>query len=82
MNSLGLSVTSLQQLLATQSLVTNAGSIRVGSEYIRIKPTGTVSSVDDLRNLTVGRNGDQLVYLSDVQPQVRLRRPTQPHLSL
>lgn len=66
MNSLGLSVTDLQGLLSTQSLVTNAGSIRVGSEYIRIKPTGTVSSIDDIRNLTVGRNGDQLVYLSDV----------------
>lgn len=66
MNALGLSVTSLQQLLSTQSLVTNAGSIRVGTEYIRIQPTGTVSSLDDLRNLTVGRNGTQLIYLADI----------------
>jgi len=66
MNALGLSVSSLQGLLSTQNLVTNAGSIRVGTEYIRIEPTGTVSSIEDLRNLTVGRNGNQLVYLSDI----------------
>ena len=66
MKSLGLSITSLQGLLQTQNLVSNAGKIRVGSEYIRISSTGTVSSIDALKNLTVGRNGDQLVYLSDI----------------
>ncbi|PID46569.1 MAG: MFS transporter [Proteobacteria bacterium] len=66
MNALGLSATSLQALLSTQSLVTNAGNMRVGSEYIRIEPTGTVSSIDDVRNLVVGRNGNQLVYLTDI----------------
>jgi len=66
MNALGLSATSLQSLLSTQSLVTNAGNIRVGTEYIRIKPTGTVSNINDIRNLVVGRNGNQLVYLTDI----------------
>ena len=66
MNSLGLSVSNLQSLLSTQNLVTNAGNLRVGTEYIRIQPTGTVSSIDDLRNLTVGRNGNQLVHLTDI----------------
>ena len=66
MASLDLSVSSLQALLQTQNLVSNAGNIRVGSEYIRISSTGTVSTVDALKNLTVGRNGDQLVYLADI----------------
>ncbi len=66
MASLDLSVTSLQGLLQTQNLVSNAGNIRIGTEYIRISSTGTVSTVESLKNLTVGRNGDQLVYLSDI----------------
>lgn len=66
MNALGLSATGLQSLLSTQSLVTNAGNIRVGTEYIRIQPTGTVSNINDIRNLVVGRNGNQLVYLTDI----------------
>lgn len=66
MKSLGLSVTSLQGLLQTQNLVNDAGKVRVGSEYIRISSTGTVSSIDALKNLTVGRNNNQLIYLSDI----------------
>ncbi|WP_299877057.1 efflux RND transporter permease subunit [uncultured Cocleimonas sp.] len=66
MTALGLNITSLQGLLQTQNLVSNAGKIKIGSEYVRISSTGTVSSIEAMKNLTVGRNGDQLVYLSDI----------------
>lgn len=66
MTSLGLSVQVLQGLLQTQNLVSNAGNIRIASEYIRISSTGTVSSIDALQNLTVGRSGGQLIHLSDI----------------
>lgn len=66
MKSLGLAVQDLQALLQTQNLVSNAGNIRIGTEYIRISSTGTISSVEALRDLTVGRNGEQLIYLADV----------------
>lgn len=66
MKSLGLSVSSLQSLLQTQNLVSNAGNIRVGSEYIRISSTGTISSIEALKNLSIGQSGDQLIYLSDI----------------
>lgn len=66
MTSLGLSVQTLQSLLQTQNLVSNAGNILIGSEYIRISSTGTISSIEALKNLTVGRSGAQLIYLSDI----------------
>ena len=40
LSSHNLSVTALQSLLQNQNLVSNAGNIKVGSEYIRISSTG------------------------------------------
>ncbi|WP_319410297.1 efflux RND transporter permease subunit [uncultured Cohaesibacter sp.] len=61
-----LSITSLQSLLQNQNVVTNAGSIKVGSEYIRISSTGDYSNVDQMKDILLGQTGDDVVYLSDV----------------
>ncbi|OOF20726.1 MFS transporter [Salinivibrio sp. IB574] len=67
LSSLGISPNTLFNLLATQNLVSNAGAVRVGDEYIRIHPTGEFSSVDELGNLILTEAGSQgLIYLRDV----------------
>jgi len=66
LTSLNMSITALQQLLQNQNIVTDAGRIRVGSEYIRLSSTGTYDSVDQLGNLMLGQANGQIIYLSDV----------------
>nr|WP_321457441.1 efflux RND transporter permease subunit [uncultured Cohaesibacter sp.] len=61
-----LSIASLQSLLQNQNVVTNAGNIKVGSEYIRISSTGDYSNVDQIKDVLLGQTGDDVVYLSDV----------------
>lgn len=61
-----ISVASLTALLQNQNIVSDAGSIRVGSEYIRISSTGDYSSVDQIRDILLGQAGGDVVYLSDI----------------
>lgn len=64
--SLNLSVATLQQLLQGQNLISNAGQLKVGSEYVRIASTGNYNQAEQLRDLMLGQANGQLVYLSDV----------------
>lgn len=64
--SLNLSVSALQQLLQSQNLISNAGKLKVGSEYIRIASTGNYNQAEQLRDLMLGQANGQIVYLSDV----------------
>ncbi|MBY4677935.1 efflux RND transporter permease subunit [Marinobacterium arenosum] len=67
LNNLGISLDRLSQLLGTQNVVSNAGSIRVGGEYLRISPTGEFERVDELKNLIISESGeDELIRLGDV----------------
>ncbi|WP_076586936.1 efflux RND transporter permease subunit [Vibrio ostreicida] len=67
LSSLGLSPTTVFNLLSTQNVVSDAGAIRVGSEYIRIQPTGEFENVDQLGDLIITESGAQgLIYLRDV----------------
>ncbi len=56
----------LEDILDNQNLVSDAGRIQVGSEYIRISSTNAFNSVEDLKNLMLGQADGQIVYLSDV----------------
>ena len=67
MSSLGLSPTTVFNLLSTQNVVSDAGAIRIGDEYIRIHPTGEFQNVDQLGDLILTESGAQgLIYLKDV----------------
>lgn len=63
----GFSLSEIQGLLRTQNLVTDAGNMRVGNEYLRIN---TISQgqgeLSSLANLLIGSRDGQLVYLQDV----------------
>ncbi|OJI38264.1 Cobalt-zinc-cadmium resistance protein CzcA [Vibrio vulnificus] len=67
LSSLGLSPTTVFNLLSTQNVVSDAGAIRIGDEYIRIHPTGEFQNVDQLGDLIITESGAQgLIYLRDV----------------
>ena len=65
--SLGLSPDSIFHTIRQQNVVSNAGSIRVDNNRIRIHPTGEFKSIDDLRNLLVSPpDSTKLIYLKDI----------------
>lgn len=65
--SLGISVSRISSLLIRQNQVSNAGSVKIGDEYIRINPTGEFESVEELENLLISRVGaPERIYLGDV----------------
>lgn len=67
MNTLGISPNSIYNLLATQNVVSDAGAIKIGEEYIRIQPTGEFDDVDKLGDLILTESGSKgLIYLRDV----------------
>ncbi|USD66305.1 efflux RND transporter permease subunit [Vibrio sp. SCSIO 43136] len=67
MNTLGISPQTIYNLLQTQNTVNDAGAIRVGTEYIRIQPTGEFADVEELGDLILTEGGAQgLIYLRDV----------------
>lgn len=66
-SSLGLSPNTVFNLLSTQNVVSDAGAIRIGDEYIRIHPTGEFKDVSQLGDLILTEGGAQgLIYLKDV----------------
>ncbi|MGR5192894.1 efflux RND transporter permease subunit VmeI [Vibrio rotiferianus] len=67
LSSLGLSPNTVFNLLSTQNVVSDAGAIRIGNEYIRIQPTGEFQSVDELGDLLLTESGAQgIIFLKDV----------------
>ncbi|MCI9685279.1 efflux RND transporter permease subunit VmeI [Vibrio parahaemolyticus] len=67
LSSIGLSPNTVFNLLSTQNIVSDAGAIRIGDEYIRIQPTGEFQSVDELGDLLITESGAQgLIFLKDV----------------
>ncbi|WP_295894301.1 efflux RND transporter permease subunit [uncultured Vibrio sp.] len=72
LSSLGLSPTSVFNLLSTQNVVSDAGAVRIGDEYIRIHPTGEFENVDQLGDLIINESGASgLIYLRDVAEVTR-----------
>ncbi len=71
LSSLNMSLSALQNLLQNQNMVSNAGRIQAGSEYIRLSSTGSYDTVNELKNLMIGQANGQIIYLSDVAKVTR-----------
>lgn len=57
----------LYDLLSRQNVVSNAGELLVGSESIRLHPTGEFDNVQELGNLLISEPGSpRSVYLRDI----------------
>lgn len=67
MSQLGISLQQISQTLEHQNLVVPAGSVRVGDEYIRIYPSGTFDSTQQIGNLLIrSSKSNKLIHLSDI----------------
>ncbi len=87
---LGISLESIYGILKQQNLVVSAGEVWVGSEEIRIQPTGGIDSVEKIGGLLIG-SLNKLIYLNDVAtisrgyitpPQKLLRFNGKPGLAI
>jgi len=67
LSSFGIPPSQIYQLLENQNTVSNAGKIKVGSESIRLHPTGEFQDVSELEDLLISNPGSsKLIYLGDV----------------
>lgn len=67
MAQLGISLRDIYKLLESQNLVTNSGSVKVGSEYIRIEPTGGIATIQAIGNLLIrSQKSKKLFHLDDI----------------
>ncbi|BAN51301.1 efflux RND transporter permease subunit [Metapseudomonas resinovorans] len=67
MSALGIPPARLMELLGRQNTVSDAGNLRVGSELIRLHPTGEFTDISDLEQLLVSLPGSpNAVYLKDI----------------
>ncbi len=68
MSQLGISLDAIYATLAQQNFVVPSGAVQVGPEYIRIRPTGEIDSVEEISDLLVrgGREGKSYIYLKDI----------------
>lgn len=67
MAQLGVGLDVIQNALVQQNMVSPAGNVQVGPEYIRIDTTGTFGSVADIANLQIrDPRSDRIFYLRDV----------------
>ena len=67
MAQLGIGMDTIYSTLEEQNLVASAGSVKVGPEYLRINPTGSFASVQDIADLQIrDPSSDRLIYLRDV----------------
>lgn len=81
MANMGIAPSQLENLLANQNSVSNAGRVKVGSEYIRISPTGEFKDISELENLIVGTPTDgNLIRLRDIATVKREYVEPQTHL--
>ncbi len=79
--ALGIPASRIYQLLETQNQVSDSGSVKVASEYIRLHPSGEFSSVKELEGLLISNPGaTQLVYLGDVATVSRTYAEVPQHI--
>jgi multidrug efflux pump subunit AcrB len=75
MTELGISQDQIYQTLSNQNVVVPSGEVTIGTEDIRISPTGIQNSVEEIGNLLIRSSAqpstgypeqDKLLYLKDV----------------
>ena len=74
LGELGLSLEKIAHILQSQNVVTDAGKVRVGDEYLRIQPTGEFQSVKAIGDLLISSADKTMVYLKDI---AKIRREYQ-----
>ena len=79
--SLGIAPAQIANLLQTQNVVSNAGSLRVGPDSVRIYPSGEFQSVKELEQLIISNPAaKELIYLGDVAKVYRASQEVPSHI--
>ncbi len=63
---LGIDPRTIASVLGSQNSVVDAGNVRVGDDYLRIKPTGEFSSVQEIGEVLISSQDRRLVRLRDI----------------
>lgn len=71
MASLGITKQQIFDALSAKNLPVSAGNIKIGSEYMAIKPTGEFKSEKQFGDLFIASKDGKLIYLRDVATIVR-----------
>lgn len=71
MASLGITKQEIYDALQAKNLPVSGGKIKVGPEYMAIKPTGEFKSEKEFDGLFIASKGGKLIYLRDVATVVR-----------
>ncbi|NOQ78194.1 MAG: AcrB/AcrD/AcrF family protein [Gammaproteobacteria bacterium] len=79
LGELGLSLEQIGQILQSQNVVTDAGKVLVGDEYLRIQPTGEFESVSLIGDVLISSSERTLIYLKDIA-QIRREYKEVPDL--
>ena len=79
LGELGLSLEQIGQILQSQNVVTDAGKVLVGDEYLRIQPTGEFQSVSLIGDVLISSSEKTLIYLKDIA-QIRREYKEVPDL--
>jgi multidrug efflux pump subunit AcrB len=67
MSQLGISQQKIYDALKAKNIVSNAGHINLGTEFLPVNPTGEFKSEKEFGELLIGGQGsDRLIYLKDV----------------
>jgi len=66
MAKLGITGLEFSDALQSQNLVSDAGHIRIGDDYIRINPTGQFKSAQEIGELLISGKNGSLVRLKDI----------------
>lgn len=62
---LGINVSEINRVLTSQNVVIDSGNVRVADDYLRISPTGSFRSVQEIGELMVSSQDKTLVRLKD-----------------
>lgn len=65
--ALGVSINNIYNILTQQNAVVAAGDVTIGDQRIIIDPSGSIDSVDAIKNLLVSGSADgKVIYLKDI----------------
>jgi len=82
LTQLGIPTKRIFQLLQTQNVVSNAGAVKLGEEYMRFHPTGEFQDVTELGHLIISDYGaKELIYLRDVATVTRGFQEVPSHIN-
>ena len=66
MSQLGITQPQIYDALSSKNLVSDAGMVKAGTDYIPIQPSGEFTSVEQFGDLLINSDPKKLIYLRDV----------------